>query len=454
MLDIKEIIGNVETLLDQDEIAQVTELLNELYPSDIAYVTSHVDEDYMQKLTHIIIQAEDEHLEEIVVELEPLALHWFFRELTEIDHSKVQYIFRLLDSDDIVDILSDLPDDQAEEIKSGFDDEVLESVKALYQHEEDTAGRIMSPDFFSLSEEITVLDAFTLLKKSHDAEMIYYIFVVDTRNHLIGVVSVRDLLSKPNHLKMLEIMDTDVISVPVQMDQEDVARLVERYNLSAIPVVDGKNKLVGLITVDDVIDIIREEATEDIMKLAGTSEEEFSVPSAWQSFLRRMPWLLVSFFGGLLTIQSMSYFTILIPDVILLAFVPIIAGMGGNIGSQSSTIIVRGLATGKILVSELWEVMFREMLTGVLLGGFFGLILGIFAEVQFTSVGLIGLMVAVGMAFSMLIAATIGSLMPMIFEKFNIDPAVATGPFVSTTIDNIGLIGYLGSTLLMVKYLQ
>ncbi|MBU3916592.1 magnesium transporter, partial [bacterium] len=328
-----------------------------------------------------------------------------------------------------------------------------DSVEAetLLKYEVEQAGRIMSLEFFSMNENATVFEAFTSLKQSYDAETIYIIYVVDDRNHLIGVVSLRDLLKKPNHLTMKEIMVSEIISVHAEMDQEEVASIVERYNLTAVPVVNHKNQLLGVITVDDIIDIIRSEATEDIMKLAGTTEDELTIQSPFKSFFRRMPWLMVSFVGGWLTIHSNMFFETKLPNIQFIYFITIIAGMGGNVASQASTVIVRGLATGKILVSELWQVLFREMSTGILLGLFFGILLGIVASLEFREISLIGICVGGGILGSMLIAATVGSLMPIMFQRINVDPAVATGPFVTTSIDNLGLISYFGLTMLIIR---
>ena len=226
-----------------------------------------------------------------------------------------------------------------------------------------------------------------------------------------------------------------------------------RYNISAIPVVDKGNRLVGIITVDDVIDIIQEEATEDIMKLVGTSEQELAKISSFKSFLMRIPWLLISFFGGMMTIQTNVFFLEKMPAIELMAFITIIAGMGGNIGTQSSTVVVRGLATGSILSSDLPKMLLREISTGLMLGAFFGVLLGTAASLRFEHTLNLTLSVCGGMIVSMFIASLIGTLMPMIFHRINVDPAIATGPFVSTAIDNIGLLGYFLCSILIFSYL-
>ncbi|MDH5559285.1 MAG: magnesium transporter [Deltaproteobacteria bacterium] len=446
--DYDELINKIEDLISSQQIINLYPLLEELYPTDIAYIASHVSTEYRLELVSEIRKFKN--LDEIICEMDEDIIVEMIRGLEE---SRIEDLFSKLDPDDTAKVISFLPDDLSKWIFTHMKAEDTIEAEALLLYKEEQAGRIMSTDYFSMTEEATVFQAFNALKNSHDAEMVYYIYIIDKHHHLVGVASLRELLTKPNYVKMKEIMNTDLISVPGEMDQEDVAQIVERYNLVAVPVVNKKNQLVGIITVDDIIDVIRHEATEDIMKLAGTNEKEFYLQSPYKGFLRRMPWLLVSFFGGLLTIQSNILFSGKITNIELMAFITIIAGMGGNIGSQSSTIVVRGLATGKILVTELWSVLYREVAIGILLGIFFGIILGLVATFQFYDVSLIGFSVGIGMLTSMFIAAFIGSLMPIVFQRLNIDPAVATGPFVSTTIDNLGLLSYFISTMTLIHLL-
>jgi len=439
-------LEKLEEFLEGEKIDRVKDFLKYRHPSDVAYLTNHIAPAYRHMLVPLIKKRSD--LDEIVYRLNPDLV----KELVlTMQATEVGQLFDLLDSDDAVKVLDDLPEELVEWVMLQMPKKDSQELDFLMHYEEDQAGRIMSTEYFAVHEEATVFDAFTAIRQSGESDMIYTIYVIDDRRHLVGVFSLRELLSKPNHLKVREFMNEQVVSVKDTDEQESVSLVVERLGLSVVPVVNSHLQLVGIVTLDDVLRVIRSVTTEDIMRLAGTTEEEYSHPSPLRSFLRRMPWLLVSFFGGMITIQTNLYFSSKVPHLELLAFVTIIAGMGGNIASQSSTIVVRGLATGKILTSELWEVMAREVVTGLFLGMFFGALLGAVASFEFIEMAVIGGSVAVGMVFSMLIAAFVGTLMPMLFQKAQIDPAIATGPFVSTTIDNLGLLGYYSSTLLILR---
>ena len=245
-------------------------------------------------------------------------------------------------------------------------------------------------------------------------------------------------------------MATDVFSVQTDMDQEEGARIVARYDILAVPVVDGTNRLVGIVTVDDVIDIIRKEATEDILKMAGAGEEFVETKSILKSTRIRLPWLFASCAGGIIAFFIIGKFEdSLLKFAYLAAFIPVIMGMGGNIGTQSSTIVVRGLATGRLNVRDIWTVVLKELTIGALLGTVYGLLIGSVAQFRYSMLAL-ALAVALAVISSMSIAALVGSLVPMGFARVNIDPAVATGPFVTTAIDIISLSFYfvIATTLL------
>ena len=442
--DYDKLVQTLEGYLQEGPSATLAEYIMGFHPGDIAYLGSHIDQDYLGGFLNEVKRHPE--LEEIIFLMEKGPT---IQLIEALQASQIKDLFSKLDPDDSAKIIGLLPEKLAAWVLEHMHSEDSKEATSLLKYDEESAGRIMSPEFFAMDEESTVLEAFTALKQEHDAETVYCLYITDKRNHLVGVCSLRELLTQPNKATLKEFMEEEVISIPVEMDREEVAQVVERYQMNAVPVVSKGNKLLGVITVDDVIQVIRSEATEDIMKLAGTTVEEFALQSPLKGFQRRMPWLLVSFFGGMMTIQTNIYFAGQINQVEFLAFITVIAGMGGNIASQSSTIVVRGLATGKILVSEIWDVLYKEVAIGALLGLFFGAMLGLVASLQFSHVSLIGVSVMAGMIFSMLIAATVGSLMPMIFEKFQIDPAVATGPFVSTTIDNLGLLGNFGSVFMI-----
>jgi magnesium transporter len=240
-------------------------------------------------------------------------------------------------------------------------------------------------------------------------------------------------------------MSKNVHAVRPETDQEEVARIVSQYNFLAVPVVDSDEQLLGIVTVDDVVDVIREEATEDFLKMVGAGEDrEILLKSSWDNARMRLPWLFASWVGGIFAAVIIGIFdNVLQSTIALAAFIPIIIGMGGNIGTQSSTIIVRGLATGRVDLENSTKILFKEIRVGLILGILYGVLLGIFAVFRFLDFSpMLGVVVGLSICASMIIAATIGSLVPLILNRFDIDPAVATGPFVTTAIDILGVALY------------
>jgi len=309
----------------------------------------------------------------------------------------------------------------------------------------------MVPDFIALKEDATAGQAIASLQKEHsDVEMPFYLYVVDEYGKLVGVSSLRQLVVVPPGTQLKEFMATDVVSVQTDMDQEEVARIVARYDILAVPVVDGTNRLVGIVTVDDVIDIIRKEATEDILKMAGAGEEFVETKSILKSTRIRLPWLFASCIGGIVAFFIIGKFEdSLLKFAYLAAFIPVIMGMGGNIGTQSSTIVVRGLATGRLSARDIWPVVLKELSIGVILGLVYGLLIGSVAQFRYSML-MLALAVTLAVISSMSLAALVGSLVPMGFARVNIDPAVATGPLVTTAIDIISVSFYflIATTLL------
>ena len=356
-----------------------------------------------------------------------------------------------LEPDDATEYIASMEEETAARILELMRDEEAQDVQDLLQYDEETAGRIMTTEFFALDEDTLVKDAISSLRDAAETEMVFYLYVVDDRNHLIGVCSLRQLLLSNPELPLKQFMQTDLISATTDTDQEEVARIVSRYNLLAIPVTDENNRLVGVVTIDDVVDVIKEEATEDFYKMAGTSDEEILTKSVFKSARIRLPWLLASFFGGIVATVILSRFEGTLSSFVMLTyFIPIIMGMGGNIGNQSSTIIVRGLATGRIELSMLGRVAIKEIRIAVVLGLSYGLLLGGIAfalglrEPMVASPILFGAMVGSALSASMILAGTIGSIIPMTLQKVNIDPAVAATPFVATAVDILGVLFYLG----------
>ncbi len=369
----------------------------------------------------------------------------------EIPKGDLADIFQELPSDDVAGLIELLPEELSHAVLKKMHKEDVEEVADLLSFADDTAGRIMTPDFIALREEATAREAIESLQKEYsDVEMPFYLYVVDEYGKLVGVSSLRQLVVVPPATPLKQLMATDVFSVQTDTDQEEVAKLVARYDILAVPVVDDNNRLVGIVTVDDVIDIFRTEATEDILKMAGVGEEYVETKSIFKSTRIRLPWLFASCLGGMIALVVIHRFEGVLSQVAYLAaFIPVIMGMGGNIGTQSSTIVVRGLATGRLNVADIWPVVSKELAIGLILGMVYGLLVAAVAQVSYNTL-MLAISVGLALMSSMAIAALVGSFVPMIMARINVDPAVATGPFVTTAIDIISVFFYftIATTLL------
>ncbi|KAK3608896.1 hypothetical protein CHS0354_006937 [Potamilus streckersoni] len=443
--DKDDILSVITAHLHEENLSAVENILSDLKSNDIAYVLCHTDRDEFSVLLPMVINYKPADLAEIVPELSSDALNRFIEYCRENQLERlVKDIFREIFNDDAVSILSSLHKDEAAWLSRTMDNRDYALTRMMLEYPEESAGRMMSTDFISAPSTHTVLEALNLIKeRGEEVETANYVYVTDNEGILKGVVSLRELVFQPNNRRLADIMNDDVIHIETMTDQEEAAKAVEHYNLSAIPVTDN-GVLKGIITVDDVIDIIRAETTEDIMKLAGSASGDiYSAPSPIKSALRRFPWLAVAFMGGMITVKIMGWLSDAIPRIEFLAFVPVIGGMSGNVANQASTVIVRGLATGKIHISRLRHVLISELLTALILGTAFGGMLYFTSELEFEGVVNLGITVSAAIICSMLAASFFGSTVPMLFNALSIDPAIATGPFVTVSIDIVGMLIYM-----------
>jgi magnesium transporter len=363
--------------------------------------------------------------------------------LSEFEAELLKPVFASLADDDAADILAALPEELRATILEDLADEDSDPIEELMRYAEDTAGGIMSTDFFALDKELTAREAIVTLQENPDTEVVFYVYSVNEEGTLVGVLSLRQLLLVRPSTQLKEVMNSDVISVPVTMDQEEVATIVARYDLLALPVVDEFNKLVGIISVDDVIDVLREEATEDMMLMAGVFDEE-AVLGSWQSAVRtRIPWLLAAVGGGLVAALMIGRFEDQLAEAAILAsFIPIVMGLGGNVGVQASTIVVRGIAMGQIDPNRFRSVMLTELRPAFVMSLVCATLAGCAA---FGMGGLdprLGGAVASSLIVVMLFGATLGAAVPLLSQRSGIDPAVATGPILTTSIDLVGVFLY------------
>ena len=360
-----------------------------------------------------------------------------------------------LPSDDVAAIIDHLPEELAAAVLELMQKKPASAdVGDLLEYPEKTAGRIMNPKVFALSEDMTASEAIAALQGSRDVEMVFYLYVIDGRRHLVGVVSLRRLLLVPADTPLKRIMTTDLISVRVDTDQEEVASQVASYNLLAIPVVDEENKLIGVITVDDVIDVIKDEATEDVYRLAGlaTDDRVFTTPS--ESLRKRLPWLLVNLATAFIAASVVKLFEGTIGVVTSLAvFMPVVAGMGGNAATQTLAVIVRGIALGELTWSNSRKALIKEALVGVGNGIACGLVGG---GVVWLMQGTpwMGVILAMAMIINMFVAAIAGTLIPLSLRALKVDPALASSVFITTLTDVFGFFSFLGLGALFIKYLR
>ncbi len=364
--------------------------------------------------------------------------------IADLPIERLSTLFAEMEVDDQTDLLELLPDEQRSAVLERIKGEEREQVEELLGYASDTAGGIMSPLAFRLQADTTCRDAIAAVQAASDHELIYYAYVENEERQLVGVISLRNLLTHPPSMRLSEIMTADVIMVRPEMDQEEVARIAGRYDLLAVPVVDEARHLLGIVTVDDVIDVIREEAGEDMLLMAGVSEgaTEASRMSRWEAVTRRLPWLLVTMGGGFVISEIISQFSgVLTTELVLAGFIPIVTGMEGNVGIQSATVTVRNIALGR-MDGNIRRTVVAEGLNGLSLGVIFGLCTGAYCLLRHGDVR-IAASVSTAILCGMTAATLAGTLVPLTLRRFGIDPAIATGPFVTTAMDGLGLTIYL-----------
>jgi magnesium transporter len=442
----KILLESIRRLLRRNATSHLLKILKKTHAADLALVFSSLSIQNQRRLFDLI---DDIDLKSEI--FSNLDADTILNIVDAMDLDDIVDILDVMPKDDVADLLGRLPVGKSDAILQKMKREGSEEVEGLLHYEDDTAGGIMVPEFIALRESATAAEAIYSLQKEHlDVEMPFYLYVVDENGKLIGVSSLRQLVVVPPDTPLKDFMITDVFTVKTDMDQEEVAKIVARYDILAVPVVDETNKLVGIVTVDDVIDIIREEATEDILKMVGAGEEFIETKSIFKNIKMRMPWLFASCIGGIIASFIIGYFQSSLSKLAYLAaFIPVIMGMGGNIGVQSATITVRGLATGRLSIRDIWSVVSKQLVVGMILGLFYGFVVGTVAQLKYSR-ELFALSVALGVFSSMTMAALAGSLVPMTLARINVDPAIASGPFVTTAIDIVSVTFYfiIATTLL------
>jgi magnesium transporter len=445
------LVDNIKRLLRRGANDHIQNIINKTHAADLADVFHFLSASEQQAFFELFETTKQKAL--LFSELEDEII---FKLIEDMPSEKIVKIFEKMDNDDVADLLGEISSERAKTLLNLLADESSEAVEMLLGYDPKSAGGIMVTDFIALKEDISVKQATEILQKDYtDIEMPLYLYVVSDYGYLIGVISLRKLVVVPPETKLKSIMDTEVLSVTTNTAQKEVAKIVAHYNILAVPVVDENNILIGIVTIDDIIDIIHEEATEDILKMAGVSGgvEYIETQTLFKSVRKRLPWLFASWIGGIVACYVIGYFESSLHKLVYLAgFMPIIMGMGGNVGTQTSAGVMRGLATGRIDVSQIWRVIFREFAIGFCLGFFYGAMLSLFVQFKYGhSLWMLGLVVGFAMICSMTIAATLASALPLVFHRFDIDPAVASGPFVTTFTDILSVFFYFKIATLLLK---
>ena len=448
---IDVVLDSVRRLLRLGATANLVNLLQKQHPADLAQVFAELGEKDRGSAFSLLLDRNSKLAMEALSELGPeggAAL------LADRSAEDVARLLHDLPSDDAASIIDNLPEALSTSVLELIEKRPGDEVGELLEYDEQTAGRIMNPKVFALSEDMTAGEAITALQASRDVEMVFYLYVVDIRRHLVGVISLRRLLLVPPSTPLKRIMTTDLTSVRTDTDQEEVARLVASYNLLAIPVVDEENKLVGVITVDDVIDVIKDEATEDVYRLAGVAGDDRVFSTARESLRKRVPWLQVNLVTAFIAASVVAVFEGKIKAVPALAvFMPVVAGMGGNAATQTLTVIVRGIALGELTWANTRKALFKEATVGVGNGLACGIV-GALVVWAWKGDPWLGAILGAAMIINMFVAATAGTLIPLALRALKVDPALASSVFITTLTDVFGFASWLGLATLFLRYLH
>ena len=435
-------------LLEKQNYNEIRDKINSMHPADVATLINNLsDEDEIKKVFSLLTP---ENASEVLLDL-----HDNIKEdiLETIKKDRLVKIIDEMDSDEATDIISELDEETTEHVLEKIDEEERENIKKLLSYPEETAGGLMQTEVIAVKKDMKRDEIIEYIREEYEeVENLHYVFVVDNDNKLVGVLEIPKLLLAKKDNTAAELMDTDFVSVPVTMDQENVAHLFRKYDAYILPVVDDENHLLGRITVDDIIDVIDEEASEDAYKMAGLESEDRVFTPPLQSVKKRLPWLTLNLFTALLISSVVGLFEETIAKMSVLAvLMPIVAGLGGNSGIQTLTVITRGIALGELSMKNSYQAILKQVLIGIING----VIIGSFAAlIAWALKGnmMIGVVLGLAMICNMFIAGLMGSLVPILLKSLKIDPALASGILITMLTDIGGYASFLGlATLLIVK---
>jgi len=445
---IEIITKKIKDIIEKNDKFKMNELLNSYYPIDVAEV---IDEFEDSEIINFYALVDDKEISDI---LEQADEDLQVRMIDLIDNYRAIFIFSHMSNDEVVDILGNLPINKRKTLFKLMKESELRTIQSLLGYDEDTAGGIMSTEYIALYEDFSVEEALRKIKKiGPRSEVIEVLFILNRKRQLIGIADLRDILIADDDVKLIDICEKNLITVAPETDQESVALLVSKYDLKVIPVISKKNSLLGIVTVDDVIDVIVEENTEDILHMAGVSEGETINGSIGGSIKKRIPWLCVNLITAFLAAITVSMFESTIEQVVALAAaMPIVTGMGGNAGSQTLSLTIRHIALGELSLKNDWKIVFKEICIGLIHGLVIGLIAGSILYIKYGNIYL-GIIMMIAMTVNLIIAGITGYLVPLILKAAKVDPALASSIFVTAITDIFGFMIFLGLAKMFISYL-
>ncbi len=427
---------------------RILRYLGKSHPADIALLFKDLDPVEVRLLFDLLfsIRRAGKTLKELPPDLLPEILEL-------IEEEKIAKMMVWTDPDDEVTFIECLPKERRERVLALVDPDRRERVQQSISYPEGTVGRITTTEYLALPPNTSAQEAIDKIRERGELESFFYLYVVDQAKKLIGVVPLRNLVIAPKDRTLLEMMIPDPVQGEVSMDQEDAARLVSKYDLLALPIVDSEGHLMGIITVDDVIDIINQETTEDMYRMAGLEEEDriFSHPKL--SIQKRLPWMSFNLLTAMLAAFVVGLFEGTIEKAVSLAvFMPVVAGMGGNGGTQTLTVMVRGIALGELEFSTAWRAVMKEVIVGITIGTATGLMVAVVAYL-WKGNPVLGLILALAMVINLLVGALAGTLIPLALKQVRLDPALGSGVLVTTFTDVFGFLSFLGLATIFLRYL-
>jgi magnesium transporter len=439
-------LGQLKEWIGLNREFDIIDLFAQLHPADIADLIDNLEEQEKIRLFSLL---DVEKASDVIPELSDISREQI---LEEISDSKLAEIIDEMDSDDAADVIAELTEEQARAVLDEIEPEESEDLKELLKYDEESAGGIMQSELVSVLETATVRDAVNaVINISDEIENVYNVFVVDDEDVLIGTIPLQKLIIAKRNDAITETIDKSIPSVNVDVDQEEVARMFEKYDLVALPVVDSSGHLLGRITIDDVVDVMEEETSEDLYRIAGLDEDDNIFNEPVQSIKKRLPWLYLNLLTALVSALVIGFFEDTIKMMVALAvFMPVVAGLGGNAGSQTLTLIVRGLALGEVTFENSKKALYKQIFVGIANGVAVGLVVGIIAYF-WKGIPILGIVLGLAMIINIFVGTLIGTLIPLSLKWFKSDPALGSHIFVTAFTDAFGFFSFLGLAAIFIK---